>query len=68
MLEHRTRIHHLKQMQKLLKKRLIVKTEEELLVQDKEIKKRIARKGLSPDEQANVDTVATAECDIESFF
>ena len=47
MLEHRARIRRLKQTQELLKKRLIAKTEEELLVQDKEIEERIAGPGFA---------------------
>ena len=49
-LEHRIYIRRLKQTQELLKKYFIIKTEEELLVQDKEIKEYIARKNLSSDE------------------
>ena len=67
-LKHRARIHYLKQTQELLKKYFITKTEEELLVQDKEIEKCIARKSLSFDEQIDVDTVITTKCNMELFF
>ena len=67
-LKHRAYIHYLKQMQKFLKKRLIIKTEEELLIQDKKIKKRITRENLSPNEQADIDTMAATERDIKLFF
>ena len=68
MLEHYTRICHLKQTQELLKKYLITKTEEELLVQDKKIEKYIMCENLSSNEQADVNIVITTERDMESFF
>ena len=67
-LKHHARIRHLKQTQEFLKKYLIIKTEEELLIQDKEIEKRIAHENLFSDKQADVDIITTAERNMESFF
>ena len=51
-----------------MKKRLIAKTEEELLVQDKKIKEYIARKGFSSNEQIDINAVAVIKYDIKLFF
>ena len=67
-LKHRTYIRRLKQMQELLKKYFIAKTEEELLIQNKEIKERIARKGLSFNEQTDVNTMVIVKRNMKSFF
>ena len=39
-----------------------------MLVQNKEIEERIAREGLSPNEQADINTMAAAERDMKLFF
>ena len=67
-LKYQARIRRLYKILKLSYSQLIIKTYEEIAVQDKKIKERITYKNLIKEEKQDVEYVAIIERDMEVFL